>query len=326
MNSSFATIAASTDTFRSKPYSGWPHIMRLPATGTSSNETTLVLITLPLGQIFAAQLTGLRFRAYHPGTLSVFSTPVSNFLELREMTGISALRLTPESGVFEFEIQSGFNQGTELIFSSHSISVSPSTSVCNGQWQLIADKEFTHFVSESTDNAEANSLRVAWSIVGGSYVHRFIERVGNKLNIFSYHKPDTSIAALVERPQKPEEYAVLAPQTFESVYSHLAGFSANERNEFYAIIPLYLDAKRTGVAVEGSVLNIFSFLEARDGSKTMSWQTLQTMLNLTRDEAEFIVAVRNAFGHGSKILSAAIVDKRGRIVSGLSRCPRLVYM
>jgi hypothetical protein len=61
---------------------------------------------------------------------------------------------------------------------------------------LIADKEFTHFVSESTDNAEANSLRVAWCIVGGSYVHRFIERVGNKLNIFSYHKPDKSIAEL----------------------------------------------------------------------------------------------------------------------------------
>jgi hypothetical protein len=91
-----------------------------------------VRITLPLGQIFAAQLTGLRFRAYHPGTLSVFSTPVSNFLELREMTGISALSLTPESGVFEFEIQSGFTQGTELIFSSHSISVSPPTPVCNG--------------------------------------------------------------------------------------------------------------------------------------------------------------------------------------------------
>jgi hypothetical protein len=41
MNSSFATIAASTGTFRSKPCSGWPHTMRLPATGTSSNETTL---------------------------------------------------------------------------------------------------------------------------------------------------------------------------------------------------------------------------------------------------------------------------------------------
>jgi hypothetical protein len=108
---------------------------------------------------------------------------------------------------------------------------------------------------------------------------------------------------------------VLAPQTFESVYSYLAGLTANERNEFYAIIPLYLDAKRAGVAVEGSVLNIFSFLEARDGSRTMSWQTLQTMLNLTRDEAEFIVAVRNAFGHGRKILSAAIVDERHRIVN-----------
>ena len=41
MNSSFATIAASTGTFRSKPCSGWPHIMRLRATGTSSNETIL---------------------------------------------------------------------------------------------------------------------------------------------------------------------------------------------------------------------------------------------------------------------------------------------
>ena len=41
MNSSFATIAASTGMFRSKPCSGWLHIMRLRATGTSSNETIL---------------------------------------------------------------------------------------------------------------------------------------------------------------------------------------------------------------------------------------------------------------------------------------------
>ena len=37
----FRYIAASTGTFRSKPCSGWPHIMRLRATGTSSNETIL---------------------------------------------------------------------------------------------------------------------------------------------------------------------------------------------------------------------------------------------------------------------------------------------
>jgi hypothetical protein len=47
MNSFFATIAASTAMFLSKPCSGWPPSMSLRATGTSSNETILERASKP---------------------------------------------------------------------------------------------------------------------------------------------------------------------------------------------------------------------------------------------------------------------------------------
>jgi hypothetical protein len=113
------------------------------------HPTTLcnVQIVLPLGRLHAKELTGLEFRSYRPGTLSVYNTYLSSVFQLREMTGLSALTLIPAAQFLDFTMQTASTEGGELIYSSHGVSTSPVT-VCKGQKELVADDVFTHFQSK----------------------------------------------------------------------------------------------------------------------------------------------------------------------------------
>ena len=285
------------------------------ASGGDWHRSTPILTDLrlstPIGIIRKDRLEGLLVAAWRGGTRSVYDSTVGTALSLRaEDEGISTLILHPRSSGIEFSFEP-FNEVTpqfEAFYRGSSLSLPrprelllrPGTAV------VAADAAGAVVRADHPWSDREELVRLSLGVISGGPVSVRSVLADKSLTV-NLAGHDARSAGRLHK--KPDDGVV----ALQGVYDFLSGLSPDDRTRWGKATHFFLQGLGGIAPLEVRAINLFTFLEILDDSKTLSKNSLAYLLDIPLEDADLLCHSRNRLIHHGDHIEAAIRTANGRI-------------
>ena len=266
---------------------------------------------LPNGTITCNSIDNLQLTSVNPGSWSVYDSSLVRTFSLDEKnTGITTFGFVTSKYVlsFDYASKSTVRGRSELIFNNHSLKNLYSFKVGRKNIQIGGEKNFLVVASNNNLLMLRNDLEVAISILQGG---RTTYRTGfykNKLELSFRRISDHSKPyGLIYNKE------ALISEFLKSYILYIDSLNKSDRNKFNLFTSYLLDACNQRVLLENRFINLYVALEVIDNSRTLNANTLKSILNLTKNNCDLIIKVRNKLIHEGKSIITGIEESCNEI-------------
>lgn len=275
---------------------------------------------LPNGSINSKSIKYLQLKKISPGSFSIYdSALVRSFTLDQKGTGISTLTFTPKKFILSFTYSNVdlLKGNSELVFYNHSIDKITSFKIKNKEIAIGGDKDFLILNSTNDVLSLRPVIEEAISIIQGGRSFYKIGFYKNRLEL-SFRK--------IIKEAKPYGLIYLdekdISEFFTKYIEYTKSLSGINRKKYELFISYVLDSCNQLVLLENRIVNLFIALEIIDKSKTLNKTTLNNILSVSLDDADFIIKVRNNLIHKGFTLKKSIEESKREM---LPHIPRFKY-
>lgn len=256
------------------------------------------------GMLATGKLEGLFISTYSPGASSVHDSLLNRSLQLsNDNAGIVTIKLSPRSSAVDFHYSPLSGTLNELFYVANFASFPRFSCEAAGvTYSVVENRPNLSIQSKEPLWINERRIRLALSLLQGAPISLLACYESGKARINLVRPRVYHSSHRLYRDYKD------APDVFERLLRYSIALSSQDFRHWEKAAAFLLEGKASYVEEDIRVTNLFVFLEMFDGSRTLSSNSLSTMLSIPLSDAKFLCELRNRLIHQKDNLSDAILE------------------